>query len=236
MGTSLLRLEWSGSMAETELRPGELLDILTSERKRQNRIRTLLGGGLFALFVLFAMAIFVQFRTIDTQRLEVKMNAKASAALWPIVSEQLDQLAPSAIPALDGAMVNEAKNLLPRWNAVLAEEVDLFLQQAQKVGDQKLKESLATAGTARGVEMDIFRSALHSDLAVSDVALNALLERGQSWARGELDHLLADSMSFLPSFHQDTTELAQGDLDKKALQDAIMMMIEIVNSQQSQEG
>jgi len=223
-------------MAETELRPGELLDTLTTERKRQSRIRTLLGGGLFALFLLFAMAIFVQFHNLDTQRLEVKMNAKASAALWPIVSEQLDQLAPSAIPALDDAMVKEAKNLLPRWNAVLAEEVDLFTQQAQQVGDNKLEEALATGGTARGVELDLFRSALHADPAVSDVALNALLERAQSWARAEMDHLLSESMGFLPDFHQDTTELAQGVLDEKALQDAIMMMIEIVNSQQSKEG
>jgi hypothetical protein len=223
-------------MAETELRPGELLDTLTTERKRQSRIRTLLGGGLFALFLLFAMAIFVQFHNLDTQRLEVKMNAKASAALWPIVSEQLDQLAPSAIPALDDAMVKEAKNLLPRWNAVLAEEVDLFTQQAQQVGDNKLEEALATGGTARGVELDLFRSALHADPAVSDVALNALLERAKSWARAEMDHLLAESMGFLPDFHQDTTELAQGVLDEKALQDAIMMMIEIVNSQQSKEG
>jgi len=223
-------------MAETELRPGELLDTLTTERKRQSRIRTLLGGGLFALLLLFAMAIFVQFHNLDTQRLEVKMNAKASAALWPIVSEQLDQLAPSAIPALDDAMVKEAKNLLPRWNAVLAEEVDLFTQQAQQVGDNKLEEALATGGTARGVELDLFRSALHADPAVSDVALNALLERAKSWARAEMDHLLAESMGFLPDFHQDTTELAQGVLDEKALQDAIMMMIEIVNSQQSKEG
>jgi hypothetical protein len=62
------------------------------------------------------------------------------------------------------------------------------------------------------------------------------LERAQSWARAEMDHLLAESMGFLPDFHQDTTELAQGVLDEKALQDAIMMMIEIVNSQQSKEG
>ena len=223
-------------MAETEPRPGELLDTLMKERNRQNRIRTLLGGGLFALFLLFAMAIFVQFRNLDTQRLEVKMNAKASAALWPIVSEQLDLLAPSAIPALDDAMAIEAQSLLPRWSAILAEEVDLFTQQTQKVGDQNLKEALATAGTARGVELDGFRSALHSDPAVSDVALNALMERAQSWARAELDHLLADSLGFLPTFHQDTTELAQGVLDEEALQDAIMMMIEIVNSQQSKEG
>ncbi len=223
-------------MAETELRPIELLDTLLIERKRQGRIRTLLAGGLFSLFLLFAIAIFVQFHNLDTQRLEVKMNAKASAALWPIVSEQLDQLAPSAIPALDDAMAEEAKNLLPIWSAVLAEEADLFTQQAQKIGDQKLKEALATAGTARGVELDLFRSALHPDPAVSDVAHNALLERAQSWARAELDHLLADSMGFFPTFHQDTTELGQGVLDEKALQDTIMMMIEIVNSQQSEEG
>jgi hypothetical protein len=164
------------------------------------------------------------------------MNAKASAALWPIVSAQLDKLAPSAIPALDDAMVEEAKNLLPIWSAVLAEEVDLFTQQVQKIGDRKFKEALATAGTNRGVKLDLFRSALHSEPAVSDVAHNALLERAQSWARAELDHLLADSMGFFPAFHQDTTELGQGVLDEKALQDTIMMMIEIVNSQQSEEG
>ena len=64
--------------AEVKLRPpSELLSELTAERKRQNRIRNVLGAGLFSLFVLFAMAIFVQFRNLDTQRLEVKMNAKA---------------------------------------------------------------------------------------------------------------------------------------------------------------
>jgi hypothetical protein len=228
-------------MAETELRPGELLDLLTAERKRQNRIRTLLGGGIFALLLLFAMAIFVQFHNLDTQRLEIKMNAKASAALWPIVSEQLDQLAPSAIPALDDAMAAEAKNLLPRWNAVLAEEVELYIQQTQKVADQKLKEALSVAGSARGVEMDAFRSALHPDLSVADVAINALLERAQSWARSEMDHLLAEPIGFFPDFQASTVDLArgvlpEGTLDKEDLQDTIMMMIEIVNMQQIKEG
>lgn len=223
-------------MAETEQRPGELFTILTAERKRQTRIRTLLGGGLFSLFLLFAVAIFVQFHKLDTQRLEIKMNAKASAALWPIVSEQLDQLAPSAIPALDAAMAVEAEHLLPRWNSVLAEEVDLYTQQTQKIADQKLKEALSSVGSERGVEMDAFRSALHPDLSVSDVAINALLDRAQSWARSEMDHLLAGPIGFFPEFQASTVDLAQGDLDKEALQDTIMMMIEIVTLQQIKEG
>jgi hypothetical protein len=223
-------------MAETELRLSELLDTLTAERKRQNRIRTLLGAGLFSLFLLFAVSIFVQFHKLDANDLEFKMNAKASASLWPIVSEQLDALVPTAIPALDDAMAAESVHLLPRLNTVLAEEADLFSQQLGKVGDQKLEEAMAEVGSLRGAEMDAFRSSLHTDPAVSAVALNALLERGQSWVRSEMDHLLAEPIGFLAAFHSDTTALEKEPLDSKALQDATMMFIEIVNNQQQVEN
>lgn len=218
-------------MAETELCVGELLDALTAERKRQNRIRTLLGAGLFSLFLLFAMAIVVQFQMLDTNHLEFKMNAEASASLWPIVSEQLDDLVPTAIPALDDALALESEHFLPRFNAALAEEIELFSQQVGKVGDQNLEEALAEAGSLRGAQMDAFRSSLHTDPVVSDVAFNALIERGQSWARSEMDHLLADPIGFLEAFHADTTALAEEPLDEKALRDATMMFIEIVNNQ-----
>jgi hypothetical protein len=218
-------------MAETELCAGELLDALTAERKRQNRIRTMLGSGLFSLFLLFAVAIIVQFQKLDTNHLEFKMNAEASASLWPIVSEQLDDLVPTAIPALDDALALESPHFLPRFNAVLAEEAELFSQQLGKVGDQNLEEALAEAESLRGAQMDAFRSSLHADPAVSDVAFNALIERGQSWARSEMDHLLAEPIGFLEAFHADTTALAEEPLDEKALRHATVVFIEIVNSQ-----
>jgi len=223
--------------AEEKLRPpDELLSELTAERERQNRIRTVLGSGLFGLLLLFAMAIFVQFRNLDTQRLEVKMNAKASAALWPIVSEQLDRLTPQAIPALDGAMVSESKTLLPLLNAALAEEKLVLAQQMEKQADFILEEAIGEAANSRGLELDGLRSALHTDPTVSELASKALLERAQGWARSELDFLLREQMGLLEALHGDTTRLEQAPLDEEALKDAVMLFIEIAKSQQQAEG
>jgi hypothetical protein len=214
---------------EDPKRPGELLGRLTAERRRQNRIRSVLAGGVFGLFVIFAVSIIHQFRTFDSVRLEVKMNARASASLWPIVSEELDRLIPKAIPALDKAMLAESESMLPKFNERLAGEIELFDEALNQRGDAYLDAAMAEAFSSRGIELDRFRSALHADPVEADKAYEALLERARGWARSEMDHLLDEPASFLETLHEATTEM-ESDSDRgEALKDALMVFIQIAH-------
>jgi hypothetical protein len=215
--------------------PGELLSLLTAERKRQTRIRAVLGAGISALFLLFALTVAHQVRSFDPRNLEIKMNAEASAALWPMVSKELDALSLTAIPTLDQAMALESKTLLPTFNTALEGEKALFVKQLNKRGDRSLEAAIARANKGRGVNLGALRERLHPDPLEADLVYNALLERAQGWARAEIDHLLKEQMGLLEALHGDTTALATEPLDEEALQDAIILFIEIVNSQQGQE-
>ena len=214
---------------EDQRRPAELLDRLTAERKRQNRIRSILAGGVFGLFVIFAVSIIHQFRTFDSVRLEVKMNARASASLWPIVSQELDRLIPEAIPALDNAMLAESESMLPEFNKRLEGEIELYKKELDQQGSVFLDAAMEQAFSTRGLELDRFRSALHSDPVEADKAYDALLNRARGWARSELDHILAEPISVLEVLHATTTSMESDPEKAEALQDALMVFIQIAH-------
>jgi len=227
-------MEWG--MAEQEQRPGELLSDLVAEHKRQNRIRTVLGGGIFALFLIFGLTVFQMFRDFDSQRLEVQMNARASASLWPIVSEELDALIPATLPALDAAILDESASLIPRFERAIQAEIPLFQEQVERQGDERFEAALAKALETRADELTEYRQRLHADPAVAQQLYDDLLDHLKLWARSEIDHQLREQTALLSAIQEKTQGMAGRNVDESEFQDALMIFIEIVNAKNRQKG
>ena len=216
-------------VSEVEKRPAEHLARLTAERRRQTRIRTVLGGGVFVLFLIFALTIMQQFRNFDSDRLEVKMNARASASLWPIVSEELDELTPKALPTLDAAFLADSSRFLPELTRQLLAENDRFLEDVEQQGDRLLNEAMATAFEERSREVKAFEALLHEDEEVSEQLMSAIMERAQGWARAELDHVMQANESVLQRLYDQAKILEEVEPDTELLDDLLMNLIEIAN-------
>ena len=223
-------------MDEQDRRPGELLSDFVAEHKRQNRIRTVLGGGIFALFLIFGLTVFQMFRDFDSQRLEVQMNARASASLWPIVSEQLDALIPATLPALDAAILDESETLLPKFEKALQAEVPLFHEQLERQGDERWEEAIGLALEGRSEELNEYRQRLHPDPEVAQRLYDELLDHLTLWARSEMDHQLRQQTALLSDIHAKTQAMTTGAVNASDFHDALMIFIEIVNSKNRHKG
>ena len=222
--------------SDKELRSADHLKHLSAERSRQNRIRTVLGSGIFALFLIFAMTIAQQFRSFDSARLEVKMNARASASLWPIVSEELDALIPKVLPPLDATFRAESPRYLPRLVQHLEVEVERYSEDAEEQGDRILDAALEQALEARSEEIAALQGSLDGEETRSDGSFDAMVERAQGWARAELDHVFGDEDSVLDRLREKALQSANGEPSAENLDDLLMSLIAVVNPKTEQGG
>lgn len=220
----------AGEGSGKELRSADHLKRLTAERSRQNRIRTVLGGGVFALFLLFAITIAQQFRSVDSARLEVKMNARASASLWPIVSEELDALTPKVLPPLDAAFRAESPRYLPRLIQHLDVEMERFEEDLEEQGDQLIEDALSVVMEAHSKELAAIRDSLSDDPVQAERAYAAVMERARGWARAELDHVFQEEDAVFERLHQSVRTAAEETPAGESLGDLLMNLIVLTSS------
>ena len=164
------------------------------------------------------------------------MNARASASLWPIVSEELDALIPATLPALDAAILDESESLIPKFDRAIKAEVPLFEEQLERQGDERWEKALAEALEARGDELAEYRLRLHSDPVVAQQLYDDLLDHLKLWARSEIDHHLRDQAGLLAAIQAKTAAMVGGVVDEAEFQDVLMIFIEIVNAKNRHKG
>ena len=229
--------------ADKELRSADHLERLNAERSRQNRIRTVLGGGVFALFLIFALTIAQQFRNFDSARLEVKMNARASASLWPIVSEELDALMPKVLPPLDSAFRAESPRYLPRLIQHLNAERERYQEEAEKQGDLLVEEAIERALESRAEELAAlkqnpvllrYEGAAGEDGAGAEQTYTAMLNRAHGWARAELDHVFQEEDKVLEHLQEQARLAGEEAASKDSLDDLLISLIAVVQPKSGQ--
>lgn len=231
--------------AEKELRSADHLKRLSAERARQNRIRTVLGGGVFSLFLIFALTIAQQFRNFDSARLEVQMNARASASLWPIVSEELDALTPKVLPPLDSAFRAESPRYLPRLIQHLDVEEERYVEDVEEQGDRLVKEAIERALEARSEEIAAlkmnplllrYEGTLEEATDEAEEAFAAMLERAQGWARAELDHVFEEEDKVLEHLREQARLAGEENASKERLGDLLISLIAVVQAKSGRGG
>ena len=164
------------------------------------------------------------------------MNARASASLWPIVSEELDALIPKVLPPLDATFRAESPRYLPRLAEHLEVEVERFREDSEQQGDRLINEALERALEARVEEVAALQERLQDDETRMQGTYIAMLERARGWARAELDHVFEEEDAVLERLHEKAIQSTSEEFSTENIDDLLMSLIAVVNPKSVQGG
>jgi len=220
----------------------QLLDQIAEERARGRMQRRALTAAILAIFLFFIGNLYFKVKGFDAETFMVKLQAQATATVWPVYSAQLKQLADEAMPALSDAIAAEASEVLPRVSSKLKEEGDLF--QANMGGHMKtaLDQKFAAAIAANQEAL----KARYPQFAADQAAYDQLMERMQAsariWAQSQLDTTFAQHIALLQSINESVQKLQLQAAEERvktgdrSMEDVLFMMGEIFNARVAGEG
>jgi|GEM_PF-2239928 len=224
------------------VRARQLLDEIAEERNRGNRIRRIVGLVVLAFLLLFAFNIVSGVRNFDTTVLMTRIQESATTTVWPLVSRELDSVAKDAVPAIQEAFEAEAESLLPALNEKIVTESEVFQNNVNKKITESLDAQFLSAANAHKDTLKEQLPQFSSDAEAYDALMKKLHAHAQGWAQGHLDSTFKEHINVLQSINESFRKLqaqahgASAEDGDPAVDDVMMLFMDIVNTRMNEEG
>lgn len=217
-------------------RAKRLMEELSRERGKGLMIRWLIVLGVLGCFGVFAVNIYSKITSFEEEQLLVHLQDQAATRIWPMVSQEMDELSRKAVPALVGAFQQEAINLLPKLEEKLLSESGIFQKNLASQMQVSLDKAFLDALSQHDAEIRAKLPELSKDSELYDDLLRRLRKSGQDWAQEQLDTTFARHLEVLQSINETVRTLkvqasqeAEGQ-EAKTADDVLLLFTEIINT------
>jgi phosphoribosyl-ATP pyrophosphohydrolase len=220
----------------------EILESIAEERARGRKTSRVISIGVLVLFILFGFTLYSRLMNFDSDALMEHLSSQGSTRIWPQISEELDDLAQAAVPAISDAMVEEASNLLPVLGDRLNEESEIFQNQVAETMETSLNSHFLQAAEENDEAMQDRLSLFSTEGEFYDDLMESLNARTQGWAQSHLDSTFERHVALLQEINE-TTKVLQLEADAQRADgttatpdDVLLLFVEIMNARLNSEG
>lgn len=212
-----------------------LLDQLIEARKKSGQIRFVGVAVVTAIFAFFATMVYNRIQNFDSSTLLDSLQESSAHIVWPMVSEELDNMSQAAIPVISDAIVSELQNLGPKLSEAALQESQTFQNNMGEYIKTSLDRELGLAFKAQKDRINGSLEKVVEDPMLKDELAMALQTKTQQWAQNHLDTTFEEHLLLLQSINetlqalQQETRTKDGTAGSANVEDLVLVITELLN-------